>query len=192
MEGNFVEYVNPIKKIEKIQAMKKVLRQSSLRDLLLFVIGINTGIKVHDLLYLTVKDVWDGSQTREFLYLKDEKNGEVKAFYLNSKVREVLRDYLASNQLQPDDFLFKSKKNNQPITRQQAYRIINHAAKEVGIQEKIGTHTLRKTFGYHAYRKGVAISILKNIFNQHSTAETLKYIGIDKNEQKLIKVDVNL
>lgn len=192
MEGNFVEYVNPIKKIEKIQAMKKVLRQSSLRDLLLFVIGINTGIKVHDLLYLTVKDVWDGSQTREFLYLKDEKNGEVKAFYLNSKVREVLRDYLASNQLQPDDFLFKSKKNNHPITRQQAYRIINHAAKEVGIQEKIGTHTLRKTFGYHAYRKGVAISILKNIFNQHSTAETLKYIGIDKNEQKLIKVDVNL
>lgn len=192
MEGNFVEYVNPIKKIEKIQAMKKVLRQSSLRDLLLFVIGINTGIKVHDLLYLTVKDVWDGSQTREFLYLKDEKNGEVKAFYLNSKVREVLRDYLASNQLQPDDFLFKSKKNNQPITRQQAYRIINLAAKEVGIQEKIGTHTLRKTFGYHAYRKGVAISILKNIFNQHSTAETLKYIGIDKNEQKLIKVDVNL
>jgi site-specific recombinase XerD len=192
LEGIFVEYVNPIKKIEKIQAMKKVLRQSSLRDLLLFVIGINTGIKVHDLLYLTVKDVWDGSQTREFLYLKDEKNGEVKAFYLNSKVREVLRDYLASNQLQPDDFLFKSKKNNQPITRQQAYRIINHAAKEVGIQEKIGTHTLRKTFGYHAYRKGVAISILKNIFNQHSTAETLKYIGIDKNEQKLIKVDVNL
>ncbi|MEK6455292.1 tyrosine-type recombinase/integrase [Caldifermentibacillus hisashii] len=187
-----MEYVNPIKKIEKIQAMKKVLRQSSLRDLLLFVIGINTGIKVHDLLYLTVKDVWDGSQTREFLYLKDEKNGEVKAFYLNSKVREVLRDYLASNQLQPDDFLFKSKKNNQPITRQQAYRIINLAAKEVGIQEKIGTHTLRKTFGYHAYRKGVAISILKNIFNQHSTAETLKYIGIDKNEQKLIKVDVNL
>jgi site-specific recombinase XerD len=192
LEGIFVEYVNPIKKIEKIQAIKKVLRQSSLRDLLLFVIGINTGIKVHDLLYLTVKDVWDGSQTREFLYLKDEKNGEVKAFYLNSKVREVLRDYLASNQLQPDDFLFKSKKNNQPITRQQAYRIINHAAKEVGIQEKIGTHTLRKTFGYHAYRKGVAISILKNIFNQHSTAETLKYIGIDKNEQKLIKVDVNL
>lgn len=105
-----MEYVNPIKKIEKIQAMKKVLRQSSLRDLLLFVIGINTGIKVHDLLYLTVKDVWDGSQTREFLYLKDEKNGEVKAYYLNSKVREVLRDYLASNQLQPDDFLFKSKK----------------------------------------------------------------------------------
>jgi integrase len=192
LEGDFVEYVNPIKDFERIQAMKKVLRQSSLRDLLLFVIGINTGIKVHDLLYLTVKDVWDGSKTREFLYLKDEKNGEVKAFYLNSKVGEVLRDYMASNQLRPDDFLFKSKKNNQPITRQQAYRIINHAAKEVGIHEKIGTHTLRKTFGYHAYRKGVAISILKNIFNQHSTAETLKYIGIDKNEQRHIKVDVNL
>ena len=93
----------------------------------------------------------------------------------------------------PSAYLFKSKKNDLPITRQQAYRIINNAAKEVGIIENVGMHTLRKTFGYHAYQKGVAISIIKRIFNQHSTAETLKYIGIDKSENSPpIKVDVNL
>ena len=58
--------------------------------------------------------------------------------------------------------------------------------------EKIGTHTLRKTFGYHAYRKGIAISILKSIYNHTTPSETLRYIGIDKNEEHYIKVDVNL
>lgn len=187
-----MEYVSPIKDIEKIQEMKLALRKSSLRDLLLFVIGINTGIRLHDLLYLVVNDVWDGNQAREFLYLKDEKTEEWKAYFLNGRVKEVLIEYLTDKQVNPSDYLFKSKKNNLPITRQQAYRIINLAAKEVGIPGNIGTHTLRKTFGYHAYRKGVAISIIKSIFNQHSPSETLKYIGIDKEEDQIIKVDVNL
>jgi len=104
----------------------------------------------------------------------------------------ALNNYLANVNLKDDDYLFKSKKNNLPITRQQAYRIINHAAKEVGISGKIGTHTLRKTFGYHAYRKGIAISILMAIYNHQSPAETLRYIGIERNEKQLIKLDVNL
>ena len=94
--------------------------------------------------------------------------------------------------LEESDYLFKSRKNNNPITRQQAYRIINQAAREVGIEGNIGTHTLRKTFGYHAYRKGIAISILTKLFHHQSSAETLRYIGIDKNENYPIKVDVNL
>lgn len=189
----FVEYVNPIRDIETIQKMKKVIRKHSLRDLLFFVIGINTGITLNDLLNLKVSDVWDGIKMCEYLKIKDHKTGEVKTYYLNSKVEEVLLEYLSKNEWKSDDYLFKSKKNNnQPITRQQAYRIINNAAKEVGISEKIGTTTLRKTFGYHAYYKGVAISLIKSIFNHNSTAETLKYIGIEKNDELPIKVDVNL
>lgn len=187
-----MEYVNPIRDIEKINEIKGILRKSSLRDLLLFVLGINTGIAVQDLLNLTVKDVWDGSKVKEFLYIEGEKLGEDKSFYLNSNVGEAIQDYLASIDWELDDYLFKSKKNNLPISRQQAYRIINHAAKEVGIPENVGTQTLRKTFGYHAYQKGVAISIIKSVFNHHSTSETLKYLGIDKKVKRPIKVDVNL
>jgi len=188
-----VEYVNPIRDIETIQKMKRVIGSHSTRDLLLFVLGINTGISLNDLLNLKVSDIWDGTKMSEFLEIIDEKTGEVKTFYLNSKVEEALLEYLSKNECESDDYLFKSKKNhNQPITRQQAYRIINNAAKEVGISEKIGTTTLRKTFGYHAYYKGVAISLIKSIFNHNSTAETLKYIGIEKNDKLPIKVDVNL
>lgn len=187
-----MEFVSPIKDIGKIREIKKVLRASSLRDLLLFVFGINTGIKLQDLLKLKVSDVWENGKMKEFLVIRDEKDGETKAYFLNNQINNVLKEYIEKYKLQQDDYLFKSKKDNLPITRQQAYRIINHAAKKVGIEEKIGTHTLRKTFGYHAYRKGIAVSIIKSIFNHHSTAETLKYIGIDKNEQNFIRVDVNL
>ncbi|MEH7114165.1 tyrosine-type recombinase/integrase, partial [Neobacillus niacini] len=112
--------------------------------------------------------------------------------YINNAIHIELEKYLSSLTFTENDYLFKSKKNNQPITRQQAYRIIHKAAEEVGIIEKIGMHTLRKTFGYHAYRKGIAISIIKDIYHHTSPAETLRYIGIDKHDQGIIKVDVNL
>ncbi|MFF2909207.1 tyrosine-type recombinase/integrase [Paenibacillus sp. NPDC057934] len=187
-----MQFVNPIRDVKTIQAMKEELRKHSVRDLLLFVLGINTGISLLDLLNLTVQDVWDGHNAKQFLYIKDEKTGEDKAYYLNSKVGEILSEYLSNVDWKSEDYLFKSKKDSGPITRQQAYRIINHSAREVGISEKIGTHTLRKTFGYHAYYRGVAISILKSILHHHSTAETLKYLGIDRAEKRPLKVDVNL
>ena len=188
-----VEYVEPIKEVEKINAIKRNLKKQSARDYLLFVLGINTGIRVNQLLSLKVKDIYTGNEFKEFLNVRDDdKPSREKAVYLNSNVRNAARLYLESRDFTGEQYLFQSKKNPQPITRQQAYRIINQAAKEVGIPGKIGTHTLRKTFGYHAYRKGIAISILMDIYNHHSPAETLHYIGIDKNEKMRVKVDVNL
>jgi integrase len=187
-----MECVDPIKDIGKINEMKKLLRKQSQRDLLFFILGINTGMRVSDLLSLKVSDVWNGTACKDFLYIPDPKTDGEKSFYLNNSVRRELKQYLDNQNLQPEDYLFKSKKNNQPITRQQAYRIINHAAKEVGVPGKIGTHTLRKTFGYHAYRKGIAISIIKAIYNHSTPTETLRYLGIQKEENNPIKVDVNL
>jgi integrase len=192
MGGNPVEYVNPIRDVESINAIKSILRKQSQRDLLLFVFGINTGIRVSDLLSLKVKDIWDGEKVKEFLHVKDEKSGQSSAFYINNSVRLELENYLSNQTFNEDDYLFKTKNNNQPITRQHAYRIIHKAAVEVGIEEKIGMHTLRKTFGYHAYRKGIAISIIMDIFHHQTPGETLRYIGIDKHEQNMIKVDINL
>ncbi|THE10559.1 site-specific integrase [Bacillus timonensis] len=185
-----MEFVDPIRDVTKINEIKSVLKKQSQRDLLLFVFGINTGIKISDLLSLRIEDVWDDSGMKEFLYVKD--SGELKAYYLNNMIKNELSEYLRTIECKGSDFLFKSKKDNQPISRQQAYRIINHAAREVGIPGKIGTHTLRKTFGYHAYLKGIAISILMDIYNHHSPSETFKYIGINKEEKNLVKVDVNL
>lgn len=187
-----MQYVDALKDNRSIEAIKEILRKQSQRDLLLFVIGINTGLRISDLLSLKVYQVWDGEKAREFLFIHDDRRGEDAPFYLNSKVQAELERYLTGSKLEQGDYLFRSKKNQGPITRQQAYRIIHNAAQEAGIPGNFGTHTLRKTFGYHAYKKGIAVSIIMKTLHQHSSAETLKYIGIDKNEMQLVKVDVNL
>ena len=187
-----MEYVVPIKDISKINKMKSILEESSLRDYALFVIGINTGIQAQHLLLLKVSDVWNGKTVHEFLCIKDEKTNEKTDHYLNKNVQLALKKYLKNSNLSQNDYLFKSTRDDKPISRQQAYRIINLAAKKAGIEGKIGTHTMRKTFGYHAFRKGVAISILMKIFHHHSSSETLKYIGITEGEKKQVRVDVNL
>jgi site-specific recombinase XerD len=186
-----VEFVEPIRDIESINKIKSLLQQKSHRDYVLFVLGINTGLRISDLLNLTVDDVWDGKRIREFLTIAGTP--EDKAVFLNNNARDALGAYLRDEELSNDSFLFGTKKRNKPITRQQAYRIINQAAKDVGVQGKVGTHTIRKTFGYHAYRKGIAISIIQEIFGHASPSETLKYLGIDKGASKgLVRVDVNL
>jgi integrase len=183
-----MEFVEPIKNIYEIQEMKKILYVQSKRDYLFFVLGVNTGMRVSDLLNMRVRDVWDGRRPRDFFSSETQEHN----FYLNKVVREALKEYLTATPFEEDDFLFKSRKNELPITRQQAYRIVNRAAQEAGIQGKIGTHTLRKTFGYHAYKKGIALSILQEIFNHTTPSETLRYIGIEKQSEEPIKVDVNL
>lgn len=186
-----MEYVEPIKEIEMIEKIKTILKAKSHRDYLLFVIGINTGLLVSHLLKIKVRDVIKEQEVKEFYTLYETKNGQPKQIYLNNKVKSTLIEYLNEAKLKNEDYLFKSKKNNQPITRQQAYRIIHNVARDAGMIEKIGTHTLRKTFGYHAYRKGIAVSLLQNFFNHSSRAETLRYIGIEKEGYK-VKIDVNL
>ena len=80
-----------------------------------------------------------------------------------------------------DEYLFQSRNGeNKPIQRLQAYRILNKAARNVGIDEEIGTHTMRKTFGYHFYQKTKDIALLQNLFNHSSPSVTLRYIGINQ------------
>ena len=82
--------------------------------------------------------------------------------------------------MQVGEYLFKSRKGeNKAITTVQAYRIINRAAKRIKLEE-IGTHTMRKTFGYWHYRQYKDIAILQEIFNHSSPSVTLVYIGISQ------------
>ncbi|KAB8125911.1 tyrosine-type recombinase/integrase [Gracilibacillus oryzae] len=183
-----MEFVYPIVEIRQINQMKQFLYQQSERDYLLFVIGINTGLRLKDLLHLKVHHVSDGKILYDFICLNEKD----PPYFLNNNSKKALANYLETGNIATCDFLFKSKKSKHPITRQQAYRIINQAAKESGITKKVGTHTLRKTFGYHAYKKGVAISLLQKIFHHSSPSETFDYLGIEKEENTIIQIDVNL
>jgi len=91
-----------------------------------------------------------------------------------------------------DECLFPSRKGGTPITRQQAYRILNEAARAVGITDQIGTHTLRKTFGYHAYKQGADITRLQYLLNHSAPSVTLRYIGITQEELDNVYLTLNL
>ncbi|MBU9720909.1 MULTISPECIES: tyrosine-type recombinase/integrase [Bacillaceae] len=185
-----MEFVEAIKDREKIKVIKEILFHRSKRDYLLFTFGINTGLKISEILNIKIHEIMDHNKIKQFYVLEGK---EERAIYLNDQVKVALNAYF--NELptiKEDEYLFRSKKSELPITRQQAYRIINAVAREAGIESKIGTHTLRKTFGYHAYRSGVAISLLQKIFHHSSRRETLKYIGVDNMEIMHPKIDVNL
>lgn len=184
-----MEFVEAIRDRKTIDAIKKYLKDHSERDYLLFVFGINTGLKITELLNIKVGDVMlQEGVPKDFYQIPNTE----KEIYLNNKVKNALLHYVQSNQLTPDNYLFQSTKTKKPISRQQAYRIIQQAAKAVGIQGKIGTNSLRKTFGYHAYKRGVAISLLQKYFNHSTPSETLRYLGISKDEKIRTEIDVNL
>jgi integrase len=186
-----MEYVEALRDIKQINAIKKYLKKHSERDYVLFVFGINTGLKITEMLDMKVGDVLEKEGCiKNFLSYTYHEN--LKEVYLNHKVKQALLHYVENRQLASEDFLFKSSKTEKPITRQQAYRIIHQAAEAIGIEGKIGTNSLRKTFGFHAYKRGIAISLLQKHFNHSTPSETLKYLGISRDEKIRTEIDVNL
>ncbi|SDH83079.1 Phage integrase family protein [Alteribacillus persepolensis] len=174
-----MEYVKPITDTEVIDMLKHELKKQSSRNYLLFVMGINTGLRISELLSVLVKDAY-------------EENGEPKSFlslskqdvYLNGKVKQALEWHYENERPALEQYLFQSSRKHTAISRQQAYRVMNQAAVNARLKEKIGPHTLRKTFGYHAYKKGIALSLIQKRFFHSTPAETLRYIGINKEEVK--------
>ena len=167
-----MKIVQPIRSREKIEAMKTQLKKNSTRDYLLFVIGINVGLRVSDLLTLKVGDV----RGRDFFIVKEQKTDKTRRVFIKDAVK---REIMKHTQDQADrEYLFQSRKgDNKPIGRVQAYVILNKAAAAVGLDE-IGTHTLRKTYGYWHYQQNKDIAALMIELNHSNQAVTMKYVGI--------------
>ena len=141
---------------------------------MLFVLGINTGLRISDLLELKVEDVRD----KIHIVLIEQKTGKTKKFLINNQLREDLNKYTEG--MINNEYLYQSQKgNNKPISRVQAYRILNDVANKVGLED-IGTHTLRKTFGYWHYKQYKDVALLQELFNHSAPSVTLRYIGINQ------------
>ena len=164
--------VDPIRNREDVKKIKEVAKG---RNKILLEIGFNTGLRVSDLLKLKAKDIFDYKHVN----LQEQKTKKNRKVSLNPKVKELVEIYIDNNDLNSDDYLFQSRKgDNEPISKVQAYRIMNKLAKKAGLNEKIGTHTLRKTFGYHHYQQYKDMAQLQYIFNHSSVETTKRYIGL--------------
>lgn len=169
-----MDFVQPIRDKKMIEAMKRELLRTGYRNYMLFLVGINTGLRISDILSLKVKDV----RNQTYLTLREKKTSKIKRLKITG-IGQELDDY--TENMEEDQYLFASQKgHNEPITRVQAYRILNKAAEAIGLNEDIGTHTLRKTYGYHFYQKTKDVALLQELFNHSSPSITLRYIGINQ------------
>ena len=181
--------VEPIRSEDRIRQIKgNLYRQESPRDYLLFVFGINSGLRIGDILSLKLADVKDSQgNLKDYLDIKEQKTGKTRKVFFNKQIKEALNYYLKKTDIfNLDRYLFTNEKSkkNKPITRVRAYQKINEWCREVGIKHKVGGHTLRKTFGYHLRMQGVSIERISSLLNHRNIKVTFRYIGIDDDENK--------
>jgi site-specific recombinase XerD len=138
--------VEPIRDLTKIEAMKKVLRGQNIRDWLLFTLGINSALRVSDLLRLIQSDVYDDrGHALDAVRIRERKTGKEKLFRLNQSARKALEQYIRAVGHNSDAYLFRSRNGkNRPISRMQAWELLKNAAKTVGVKEAVGTHSVRR------------------------------------------------
>ncbi len=164
--------VQPIRDLEKIRQIKELLIHRSYRDYFLFFMGINSGLRISDILPLRVCEV----KAATHLKVREKKTGNTRRILITDTLRNEIEKYCHS--LADSDYLFPSRNGDKPISRVQAWNIINAAARDTGIPDSIGTHSMRKTFGYHFYQKYKDLALLQQIFGHSSQSVTMRYIGI--------------
>jgi integrase len=176
--------VHPIKSKRDFNRLKNAMHG---RNRLLLTIGTSMGLRISDLLTLKVGDLMDEKGTvKDTLTIKEKKRGKTRPIKISSSLKKELK---LLNGVPMDAYVFESRKKAQtgskPITRVQAYRILNDAVERAGLTEKlgkIGTHSLRKTFGFRLYENGVDITRIMSILAHSSERETLRYIGVTADE----------
>lgn len=188
----------PIRNMETLQNFKEYYKKQkkNLRNYTIIILGLNTALHINDLLHLTYNDVYRNNQVREHIIVKERKTGKENRILLNQESRSILEIYqkelIKTKMYQNGNpYLFPSpRKNDAPLSRYQAYRMITAAAKAVGIEEHISCHSLRKTFGYHAWKQGYEPVVLMAIFNHTSFNVTRRYLCIEQDDKDIVYRDI--
>lgn len=184
--------VRPLKTPEQIEEMRANIQFAArnkphlaARNLLIFNMGLNTGMRVSDIVSLKVADV----KGKKKIVIVDQKTENTKSGRRTRKAHEVVFPATLRKQMteyiktlpKDQEYLFQSPKGNSHINPKHVYHFLNEAAELTGM-EGIGTHSMRKTFGYMHYKQHKDVAKLMRIFN-HSTQEiTLRYIGMEAEE----------
>jgi len=151
----------------------------------LFEFGVNSGLRISDLLNFKVKDVLN----KEQIVLREIKTNKAKSFPIKTSLQQLLNDFCKDRN--EDEYLFKGK-DNKPLDRIVVYKAIVTACKALEIKANVGTHTMRKTFGYHHYRQFKDITLLQTIYNHYTPEVTKRYIGITQDEINKSYLSLNL
>ena len=207
MRQKVTKTVQPIRSQSDRDALDYYFMHRNLRDRAMFALGIYTGRRISDLVKLNVRDIaYVDKRMRlciaERLHIREQKTGKFADPLLHPRVRRILSKYLRYRRKRSESLgallnepLLKSRKSRRDgqyrITRQHALRVLTTAARHCGITYKIGTHSLRKTFGYIQHQNGTSIELIQKMLNHSSPEITLAYIGIarDDMDEAILSMD---
>ena len=184
----------PIRNKHQVCALANYyLRKGQIRNHVLFILGIYTALRISDLLRLRWDDVYDFKleQVRKYIEITEHKTYKTKTVALNKQVIKSLTLFAAS-EAKPERFLIENPCTRKAISRVQAYRLIRTAAEEIQFENRVSCHSLRKTFGYHAWKSGVSPAVIMEIFNHNSLDVTRRYLGITQDDKNAVYLSLDL
>ncbi len=180
-----MKLVQPIRDLEVLQRCFEIAREHDRHRKtgevcweLILLVGLNTSVRVSDFRRFKVGDL----RGRDYAQIQAKKTGKEARILINPTARKEINRLLAGRR--PDEYIFQSREKDsithkpRPISRQRCYQIINRIARQAGVEERIGCHTLRKTFGYHYYQTTGDVVSLQRILGHSFQRETLVYIGV--------------
>lgn len=162
------------------------IKQDLEKYAILFLFGVYTGLRASDITQFKVKELYLADRVQ----IREQKTGKIKGFALNPVLKPLLNKICEGRD--PEEYVFDGKTKFHPLDRSQVYRRLNEAAVALKIPGNIGTHTMRKTFGYHHYKQHNDVVTLQKIFNHTSPDVTLRYIGITQEEIDRTYLTLNL
>ena len=194
-----MKVVQPIRDLDQLHKCYEIAREhDASREYhevsweLILLIGFNTSLRVSDFTRFRVRDL----RGKDYAQIQAKKTGKEARILINPQARKRINKLLQGRP--GDEYIFQSRERDsithkpRPISRQRCYQIINAIARKAGIEDRIGCHTLRKTFGYHYYQQTGDVVSLQRILCHSFQRETLVYIGViqENIDESLMKFNV--
>lgn len=190
---------DPIKSIEHIQLIRDYLvSKERYRDNMLFIMGINFGLRISDLLKLRVGNIIDENFEYRFpIQIQEKKTGKPRKLFVNQAVDDAFSLYIGNQiNVNLNDYLFAGAGRKEPMKRQSVDRIFRRIMSDLSLPYNAGTHMFRKTFAYWTLRttsdRSRALYILQKTLNHSSATTTLYYAGITDDEIMNTSLNLNL
>ena len=187
----------PIRNLDELESLKNyyLTIQPNLRNYALISTGINTALRISDILCLKWTDVYNFEiqDFHQHISVTEQKTEKNSCIAINQSLSKALSLYKNSLKIvQPEAYIFYGKYENTHLSRSQAFRIIKQACAQLQLSKQISCHSLRKTFGYHAWNSGADPTLLMLIYNHSSFAITKRYLGIEQDDKDQIFLNLNL
>ena len=192
--GKIMATTEPIRSKDDLRRLADYfLERGQHRNYVMIVLGVHTTLRINDLLHLKWQDVYDETKChfKTRIDLREQKTLKKKSIALNHQAIDALSLYYPRRR---SEWIFVSRNGGKtPISRQQAWRIIKEACKLLEIDGNIACHSLRKTWGYHAWTdKSISPVVIMDIYNHSNYDVTRRYLGVAQDDLDRAYLEMDL